>query len=96
MKNFKDIKKQIEDEVIMEYIFQQLWDETYTQTKNRLNSGKNRYRIKNDVKRTLEQMSKFFDDVEDEAKIQVEIFGNEEFKEGVSAFFAKRKPNFQK
>ena len=59
MKNFKDIKKQIEDEVIMEYIFQQLWDETYTQTKNRLNSGKNRYRIENDVKRTLEQMLKY-------------------------------------
>ena len=63
MKNFKDIKKQIEDEVIMEYIFQQLWDETYTQTKNRLNSGKNRYRIPNDVKRIFEDMSKFFDDV---------------------------------
>ena len=39
---------------------------------------------------------KDLDTFEDEAKIQVEIFGNEEFKEGVSAFFAKRKPNFQK
>ena len=39
---------------------------------------------------------KYLDTFEDEAKIQVEIFGNEEFKEGVSAFFAKRKPNFHK
>ena len=39
---------------------------------------------------------KYLETFEDEAKIQVEIFGNEEFKEGVSAFFAKRKPNFQK
>ena len=78
MKNFKDIKKQIEDEVVMEYIFQQLWDETYTQTKNRLNSGKNRYRIENDVKRTLEQMSKFFDDVK--SKYPNSSFNNVDFK----------------
>ena len=39
---------------------------------------------------------KYLETFEDEAKIQVEIFGNEEFKEGVSAFFAKRKPNFHK
>ena len=78
MKNFKDIKKQIEDEVIMEYIFQQLWDETYTQTKNRLNSGKNRYRIPNDIKRTFEEMSKFFYDVK--SKYPNSTFNNVDFK----------------
>ena len=78
MKNFKDIKKQIEDEVVMEYIFQQLWDETYTQTKNRLNSGKIRYRIENDVKRTLEGISKFLDDVK--LKYPNSTFSDVDFK----------------
>ena len=37
----------------------------------------------------------YFEVFEAEAEIQDKIFGGDEFKEGVSAFFEKRKPNFK-
>tara|TARA_B100000029_G_scaffold516715_1_gene633182 strand:+ start:26728 stop:27501 length:774 start_codon:yes stop_codon:yes gene_type:complete len=37
----------------------------------------------------------YYETYEDEAEIQNTIFGNEEFQEGVSAFFQKREPKFK-
>jgi len=61
MENIKEILQNTDS--LMNYIYQMLWDETSTQTKNRVNSGKNRYRIKNDIKRWMEETSKFLDDI---------------------------------
>ena len=43
--------KNFDFDTVMDFTYKMLWDETYTQTKNRVNSGKNRYRIKNVYKR---------------------------------------------
>jgi hypothetical protein len=55
--------KNFDFDTVMDFTYKMLWDETYTQTKNRVNSGKNRYRIKNVYKRWMEETSKFLDEV---------------------------------